>query len=583
MKKLFNHKFTWLGLLGLFVCIVIASNYYPYRLDLTAEKRFSVSTATKKILTELDSTVTITVFLTGDLPADYRKLNQATQDLLNDFKSITRGNTLKISFQKPGESITNDSNKVLLYDSLARLGVVFEQAASVSSASEKSTQQLIIPAALVSYKNQKPIAVDLRSSRKIFKQYNVLTEDPQEDIEATRNAAEALLEYKFANAIDQLTRKNIPTIAYAIGNGEPIDLKVNDLGESLRNQYRLAVFDLKKGFPDASMIDAMIIVKPTKAFTEEDKLKIDQYIMHGGKVIWCIDKLYAELDSLKRNQAEYTAFDRGLDLDDLLFKYGVRINGDLLQDLNCSKIPIVIGRNGDGSPKMQRVPWPYYPFLSAHSNNPISKNLERVLPLFPSSIDTVKAIGIEKTILLSSDTNSRRLASPAIVSVNSVKSEEDMRSFQSSYVPVAVLLEGKFSSFFHNRIGPVLADSILRNTGKPYLDKALVPGKQIVIADADIFTNDVSQATGPVPMGMLLQENYRFANREFLLNSVDYLVSTNNLFESRNKDFVLRLLDKKKLAEQRVQWQIINIGLPIFLVIILGSIFQWVRKKKFGI
>ena len=583
MKKLFNHKFTWLGFLGLFVCIVIASNYYPYRLDLTAEKRFSVSTATKKILTELDSTVTITVFLTGDLPADYRKLNQATQDLLNDFKSITRGNTLKISFQKPGESITNDSNKVLLYDSLARLGVVFEQAASVSSASEKSTQQLIIPAALVSYKNQKPIAVDLRSSRKIFKQYNVLTEDPQEDIEATRNAAEALLEYKFANAIDQLTRKNIPTIAYAIGNGEPIDLKVNDLGESLRNQYRLAVFDLKKGFPDASMIDAMIIVKPTKAFTEEDKLKIDQYIMHGGKVIWCIDKLYAELDSLKRNQAEYTAFDRGLDLDDLLFKYGVRINGDLLQDLNCSKIPIVIGRNGDGSPKMQRVPWPYYPFLSAHSNNPISKNLERVLPLFPSSIDTVKAIGIEKTILLSSDTNSRRLGSPAIVSVNSVKSEADMRSFQASYVPVAVLLEGKFSSFFHNRMNTVLADSILRSTGKPYLDKALVPGKQIVIADADIFTNDLSQTTGPVPMGMLLQENYRFANREFLLNSVDYLVSTNNLFESRNKDFVLRLLDKKKLAEQRVQWQIINIGLPIFLVIILGSIFQWVRKRKFGI
>jgi gliding-associated putative ABC transporter substrate-binding component GldG len=391
------------------------------------------------------------------------------------------------------------------------------------------------------------------------------------------------LEYKFANAIDQLTRKNIPTIAYAIGNGEPIDLKVNDLGESLRNQYRLAVFDLKKGFPDASMIDAMIIVKPTKAFTEEDKLKIDQYIMHGGKLIWCIDKLYAELDSLKRNQAEYTAFDRGLDLDDLLFKYGVRINGDLLQDLNCSKIPIVIGRNGDGSPKMQRVPWPYYPFLSAHSNNPISKNLERVLPLFPSSIDTVKAIGIEKTILLSSDTNSRRLASPAIVSVNSVKSEEDMRSFQSSYVPVAVLLEGKFNSFFNNRISGVLADSILRSTGKPFLSKATSSVKQIVIADADIFTNDLSQTTGPVPMGMLLQENYRFANREFLLNSLDYLVSTNNLFESRNKDFVLRLLDKKKLSEQRVQWQIINIGLPILLVVILGSIFQWARRRQFGL
>jgi hypothetical protein len=157
-----------------------------------------------------------------------------------------------------------------------------------------------------------------------------------------------------------------------------------------------------------------------------------------------------------------------------------------------------------------------------------------------------------------------------------------MRSFQSSYVPVAVLLEGKFNSFFNNRISGVLADSILRSTGKPFLNKAINSTKQIVIADADIFTNDLSQTTGPVPMGMLLQENYRFANREFLLNSVDYLVSTNNLFESRNKDFVLRLLDKKKLVEQRVQWQIINIGLPILLVVLLGSIFQWVRKRKFG-
>jgi gliding-associated putative ABC transporter substrate-binding component GldG len=157
-----------------------------------------------------------------------------------------------------------------------------------------------------------------------------------------------------------------------------------------------------------------------------------------------------------------------------------------------------------------------------------------------------------------------------------------MRSFQSSYVPVAVLLEGSFSSFFNNRISTVLADSILRSTGKPFLNKAINSTKQIVIADADIFTNDLSQTTGPLPMGMLMQENYRFANREFLLNSVDYLVSTNNLFESRNKDFVLRLLDKKKLVEQRVQWQIINIGLPILLVVLLGSIFQWVRKRKFG-
>lgn len=582
MKKLLDGSMGWSLVVLLFIGLVYLTNLFSFRADLTAEKRFTVSNATKKVLGDIDSTITIQVFLTGDLPADYRKLNQAVQDLLDEFKSIAGGNLLKVSFEKPGESIKGDTAKVLFYDSLARLGVVFEQSASISSEKEKTTQQLIIPAALLSYKNQKPIAIDLRSSKKVFKQYNVLTEDPQEDVEATRNAAEALLEYKFANAIDKLTRKNIPTVAYAVGNGEPIDLKVNDLGESLRNEYRLAVFDLKRGYPDASMIDALMIVKPTTAFTEEDKLKIDQYLMHGGKVIWFVDKLYAELDSLKRNQATYTAYDRGLDIDDMLFKYGVRINGDLIQDLNCSKLPIVIGQNPDGSPKMQRVPWPYYPFLSSHSNNPITKNLDRVLPLFPSSIDTVKAPGITKTVLLSTDSNSRSLTSPALVSVNSVSSEDDMRSFTKSYIPVAVLLEGKFHSFFNNRVSANLADSILRTTGKPYLNKAAKEGKQIVVADADIVTNEVTQTKGPLPMGLLGMENYRFANREFFLNSIDYLVSTNNLFETRNKEFVLRLLDKKKLEEHRTKWQVMNIGLPIVFVLLLGSLFQWQRKKQFS-
>jgi len=177
-----------------------------------------------------------------------------------------------------------------------------------------------------------------------------------------------------------------------------------------------------------------------------------------------------------------------------------------VQDLNCSKIPVVVGQNPDGSPRMQRVPWPYYPFLSAHGDNPITRNLDRVLPLFPSSIDTVKAPGIRKTILLATDSNSRRLATPAMVSVNSVQSEEDMRSFNKSYIPVAVLLEGKFNSFFNNRVSTVLADSILRATGKPYLNQAPKEGKQIVVADADIITNDISQTKGPLQMGMIAME-----------------------------------------------------------------------------
>lgn len=582
MQKLRQHKYGVWIMTGLFIAVVYFSSFFSYRADLTAEKRYSLTNATKTLLKNVDSVITIRVFLTGELPADYKKLSIATRELLDEFTSLS-GNLVRVSFEKPGKNITNDTAKVQLYDSLARLGIVFEQSESVSSQSEKQTNQLIIPSALVSYRpGQKPIAVDLRSSRKIYKQFNVINDNAREDVEATRNAAEALLEYKFSNAIDKLTRSYVPTIAYAVGNGEPIDLTVNDLGESLRNEYRLAVFDLKKAYPDARLIDAMMIVKPTLPFTDEDKLKLDQYIMNGGHVIWCIDKLHAELDSLMRSQAEYTAFDRGLELDDILFKYGVRINPDLVQDLNCSKIPIVIGKNADGSPRMQRIPWPYYPFLSAHNDNPISKNLDRVLPIFPSSIDTVKAPGISKTILLATDSNSRRISSPAIVSINSVKGDEDLASFNKSYIPVAVLMEGKFNSFFTNRISKEVTDSVQRVTGKPFLSIAAKKGKQIVVADADIVTNAVSATAGPLPMGMLPLENYRFANREFFLNSVDYLVSNNNLFESRNKDFILRLLDKKKVEEQRTTWQFINIILPVILVILTGIFLQWSRKKKYN-
>ncbi|MEN9298323.1 MAG: gliding motility-associated transporter substrate-binding protein GldG [Bacteroidota bacterium] len=581
MQKILLHKYGWITLLIVFITVVYLSAGITFRADLTADKRYSLTNATKQLLSNVDTVIEIDVFLTGNLPADYKKLSVATKELLEDFSSLS-GNLVRVKFEKPGEDISNDTAKAILYDSLARLGVVFERTEVTNT--DESTSQLIIPSALVKYGNRKPIAIDLRSSRRVFKQYNVVNDvEPLEDKEATRNAAEALLEYKFANAIDKLTREYIPTIAYLVGNGEPIDMKINDLGESLRNDYRLAVFDLKQGYPDPALIDALVIVKPTSVFTEEDKLKLDQYVMNGGKIIWFIDKLHAELDSLMRSQAEYTAYDRGLDIDDLLFKYGVRINGDLLQDLNCSKIPIVVGRNPDGSPNMQRVPWPYYPFLSSKTDNPVSKNLDRVLPIFPSSIDTVKSPGIQKTILLASDTNSRSISSPALVTINSVKSEEDLFSFNRSYVPVAVLLEGKFQSLFANRASSNLMDSVQRTTGRPFQRTAVKEGKQIVVSDADIVTNAISNTTGPLPMGELPFEGYRFANREFFLNCIDYLVSNNGLFESRNKTIVLRLLDKEKIASQKTTWQFINIVTPLFVLAIAGGMIQWRRKKKYSI
>ena len=568
-------------MLALFAGITYVSYLFSYRIDLTAEKRFTLSPSTRKLLKEVDTTLTIKVFLTGELPADYKKLSIATKDLLTEFRELSR-NEIKISFEKPGEGLPDDSIKAQLYDSLSRMGVVFERSEDVSASDDKSTNQLIIPSALVLYGNRKPIAIDLRSSRKVFKNFNVVNDIPQEDKEATRNAAEALLEFKFANAIDKLTRSYVPVVAYLVGNGEAHAPKVNDLLQSLRNEYRLGIFDLKQSYPNPDQINALLIVKPTLPFTEEDKLKLDQYVMHGGKVIWFVDKLYAEIDSLMRSQSDFVALDRNLNLDDILFKYGARINGDLLQDLDCSKIPIVTGYNPDNSPKMQRIPWPYYPFLSSVNSNPITKNLDRVLPIFPSTIDTVAATGITKTILLASDTNSRVLTSPAIVSLNSVKDNADFQSFSKSYLPVAVLLEGKFNSLYANRLTVQVQDSVAKALGKPFAAVADTSTKQIVVSDADIVTNTVSATTGPIAMGMLPFENYRFANREFLLNSVDYLVSNNGIFESRNKDFTLRLLDKKKVESLRTNWQFINIGLPILLVLLFGGVFQWRRKNKYA-
>lgn len=581
-KKNFG-KYRWIILLIGLIAVIYISTLFNYRIDLTAEKRFSLNQSTKKLLNNVDSTINITVFLTGDLPADYKKLSIATNDLLNEFRDLSHNN-IHFHFEKPGENL-NDSDRTHLYDSLQRLGVVFEQNTDVTATNEKATQQLIIPSAIVEYGDYRPVAVDLRSSRTVFKNYNVVNDEPQEDKEATLNSAEALLEYKFANAIDKLTRKNIPAIAYCLGNGEAGPQNVNDLIQSLRNDYRLAIFDLKQSYPDPSVINTMLIIKPTKPFTDEDKLKLDQYVMHGGKIIWCIDKLYAELDSLMRSQADFVAFDRNLNLDDILFRYGVRINGNLIQDLNCAKIPLVTGFNADGSPRMQRFPWPYYPFLSSPNNNIVSKNLDRILSVFPSSIDTIKAPGISKTILLATDTSSRIISSPAIVSLKKIMDEistQNFNSYDQHYIPVAVLLEGKFTSLYANRLTKDVKDSVGKSLGKPFSASNSADTKQIVMSDADIVTNEISQTSGPLPMGELPYENYRFANREFFLNCVDYLTSTSGVFESRNKDFTLRLLDKKKVESQKLNWQLINIVIPIAVIILFGLIYQWKRKNSFA-
>jgi len=571
--KILNHKYWWVGIVALFALILIASSFLHSRIDLTKEKRYSLSQSTKKLLSKLNDDVEIDIYLTGNLSSSFRKLKIATDELLENYRDYSNGN-LHYKFIKPDAGL-DDSAKALLYDSLVRIGI--KPFNNKEYTNDEKSERWIFPSALVKYKD-KMLAVDLMSGKSGM------------DEETTLNYSEALLEFKFDDAINKLTKTDFPVVAYAAGNGEPeidfankkLDPRVLDLMNLMRKNYRFGVIDLNDGILNADTIKALMIVKPSTAFTEQEKIKIDQYIMQGGNVIWCIDKLYAEFDSLLRAKSDFVAFDKNLNLEDQLFKYGVRINSDLLQDINSAKQPLIVG-NAGGKPQIERLPFPYYPLLSSPSNHPIAKNLDNILSIFPSSIDTVKAAGITKTILLASDTNSRTISTPAIVSLQSVKTEEDIKTFTKSFVPVAVLLEGNFSSLYANHFSKQMQDSVQQLTGVPFLPTAIKPAKQIVVSDADIVTNVVTQTDGPLPMGTQQFENYQFANREFFLNCMDYLVGDAGILETRNKDFTLRLLDKNKIQEAKTIWQLINIILPILLVLITGGIIQWRRKKKFAV
>jgi ABC-2 type transport system permease protein len=555
------------------------SNIFPFQFDLTKEKRYTLSASSTEVISQIQAPVTVHLYLGGDLPSNYKTISNAAIALLDQLHQINPS-LIKWNLEIPNQSVS-DTALYALYDSLSKMGLPIERIQQGNGGADKRVDQLIIPGALVEVDGQKPYAIDLRSSKKYFKPYNIVKDIPEVDEQASANAAEALLEYKFIQAIYLLNRKTVPTIAYLIGNGQPVNLTVNDIGETLKDQYDLSVFDLSKGFPDATKIKTLLIVKPTTPFSDLDKLKIDQYVMGGGNIIWAVDKLYAEYDSLQKTDGSYVSFDRGLTLDDLLFKYGIRINSNLIQDLNCAKLPLVVGTQGDGSPLIKRVPWPYYPFLIGNDNHPIAQNMDRVLSLFPSSIDTIASNGVKHTILLTTDTSSRSLPSPAQVSLNSVKGEEDMVQFNQHHFSIAVLSEGSFNSFFANRLSQVLKDSVQQNLGIAYLSKGK-PSKQIFISDADLFTNKVDKSNGPLPMGMIPFESYQFANRDFFVNSIQYLNEPVGLIESRNKGIVLRLLDKTKVAESRLFWQWMLLLGPVAILSLFFYFWTQYRQRRFG-
>lgn len=508
MKKLLASKYWWIFLLLALVVVNYVASIIHIRYDLTQEKRYTLTQPTKQLLLNLNDPVLITIFLKGDMPAGFRKLSNSTGELLQEFKEWGKTN-IQYRFQKPGEDL-NDTAKTNFIVYLDSLGLSPTNVKVQVKAGEAQEERLVYPGALLSYQG-KEVAIDLLKGQSAYGGTNSL------------NNAEALLEYKFASAIQKLTTDTVPLIGYLIGNGEPLTYNVFDLIEkTLKPIYRFGFLPIDSVNFIPPDFDAVVIVKPTQKFNDQQKLKLDQYIMHGGKVIWMIDNLYAEMDSLMRKQSDFVAFDRGLNLDDQLFKYGVRINKDLVQDLQSDQIPQVVGNYG-GQPQIELVAWPYFPLLIPGNLHPISKNLDNVLSIFPNSMDTIRTGNVKKTILLTTSANARSLSTPAIVSLNSLKTEEDMKTFNQKNIPVAVLLEGNFASLYSNRFSAVIADTSSRNvvTGeKPRLFNqpfvALSPStRMIIVSDADIVANVVTQNEGPKPMGFNQFTQRQYANKDF--------------------------------------------------------------------
>jgi ABC-2 type transport system permease protein len=565
MKKILATKYWWILLLLLLVLINFAASYFPVRADLTAEKRFTLSNPAKKMLKAMNGQVNITVFLDGDMPKDFKKLRNSTNELLKEFKEYGKSN-IKFVFKKAGEGLT-DSAKTYFLDSIATLGIKGYNINAQVKEGEGTEQRQVVPGALLAYKGR-VMAVDLLSG-----QSDALDE-------SSINRVEATLEYKFASTIQQITKDSIPVVGYLLGNGEEFSQRIKDMVDhNLRKKYNFFFLPIDSVPAIPAVFNAIIVNKPTRKFTEEQKLKLDQYTMQGGKLIWMIDNLYAEMDSLQRSKNEFIAFDRGLDIEDLLFKYGVRINLDLVQDLNCDKIPSVVGNVG-GKPQIQLLPWPYFPLLSGNTNNAISKNLDYVLSQFPNSLDTIKADGIKKTFLLTTSDASRILNTPAKVSWNSIQTAEDVKTFTKSHVPIAVLLEGKFNSLYANRVSETIKQS-LNAAKQSFRSQTNTDNKMIVIADGDIALNFVTQNEGPLLMGENPYTRAKYANSEFILNCIEYLVDNSGILETRAKDLTLRLLDKEKLDAGKTKWQFINIIAPLLLVIIFGGFFQLLRKRKY--
>ncbi len=556
------------------IIINIISSYVFFRFDLTSEKRYSLSQSTKKMLKGLDDIVYFKIYLDGDFPSGFKKLQKETKEILNEFRAYS--DNIQYEFINPSEG-KNKRETAELYTSLVKKGLQPSQIQNTTA--DGVSSQIIFPGAIVSYK-QREIPLQLLISN--------ISISPEEVI----NASVQSLEYNIASCISKLQSKTKPKIAFIRGHGELNDEQVFDIKRELSEFYsienvyineqinalRTIELDTNSGKSVVwNKYNLLIIAKPDSAFSNKDKFIIDQFIMRGGNVLWLIDPIHASLDSMK-NVGESVGVIKELNLEDMFFKYGVRLNTNLLQDMNAVPIPINVGQMGNNA-QINLIPWFYFPIITPMSDNPIVKNLNSIKTEFISSIDTVGSnYEIKKTILLTTSKYTKAVNAPAIISLNILKKKPDKREFLQKYLPVSVLCEGKFNSLYDGRLeGDMDTNKLIS-----FVAKSQTPSKLIFVADGDIIKNQIDKQ-GPLPLGYDKYSQITYGNKEFILNAINYLCNDETLLQVRAREIKIRLLDKSRVLRDKLYWQLFNILTPIIFIAILGVILAYLRKRKYTI
>jgi ABC-2 type transport system permease protein len=546
-------------LIAIIILINFIGSFVFKRFDLTSEKRYTLAETTKKLLKNLDDEVFLKVYLQGNFNPSFTRLRNETKEILDEFRAYSN-DQIQYEFIIPGEGLSKEES-VSLEKQLYDKGLIPEQV--VEKKQDKTSQTLIWPGAIVNFKGKQAVW-------QIFKRQIGIA--PEECI----NNSVQELEYSLTNTIRLLQRTKKQEVTFIEGHGEIDTLHQYDFMRSLGEYYNVNRTVLNNKLGALKESDAIIITQPDSTFNDKEKFIIDQYIMNGGKVLWLIDPVDVNRDSLFL-RGYSIGLNKPLNLEDMLFKYGVRLNAVLVQDLQCSKIPINVGFK-KGQPNFKLYPWLYSVLALPDANHPIVKNLDLIKLDYCSTLDTIAALGIKKTILLKSSRYTKTQPTPARISLGMVQYQPKENQFKNSYQPLACLLEGAFNSFVEYRVPARL----LNDSNFKYIDKGK-PTKMIVVANGDIARNDINRGNGQImELGYDKYSQQQFANKTFLLNCVNYLLDDEGLLQLRSREVKLRLLDKKKIALQPNKWKIINVLVPLLLIIGFAVVQFYIRKKKYA-